>query len=78
MAQWVKNPTSIHEHVSLIPGIAVNCSVGHKHGSDSVWLWRSLAAAAVIRPLAWELPSATGVALKRQTKKDLKKRIFIE
>ena len=30
-----------------------------------LWLWCRLAAAAVIRPLAWELPYATGVALKK-------------
>ena len=29
-------------------------------------LWRRLAAGAPIRPLAWELPYARGVALKRQ------------
>ena len=30
-----------------------------------LWLWQRLAAAALIRPLAWELPCATGAALKR-------------
>ena len=30
------------------------------------------AAAALIRPLAWELPYAVGVALKRQTNKQTK------
>ena len=29
-----------------------------------LWLWCRLAAAAPIRPLAWEFPYATGVALK--------------
>ena len=30
-----------------------------------LWLWRRLAAIALIRPLAWEPPYATGVALKK-------------
>ena len=34
-----------------------------------LWLWCRLAAAAPTGPLAWELPHATGVALKnKQTK----------
>ena len=37
-----------------------------------LWLWRGPAAAAPIRPLAWELPFAEGVALKSQ--KDKKKK----
>ena len=34
-----------------------------------LWLWCRPAAAAVIPPLAWELPYATSAALKRQKKK---------
>ena len=46
----------------------MSCGVGHRRGSDPVllWLWRSLAAIALIRPLAWEPPYAVGVALKRR------------
>ena len=33
-----------------------------------LWLWSRLAAAAPTRPLAWELPYAGGVALKRKKK----------
>ena len=33
-----------------------------------LWLWDRLAATALIGPLAWELPYATGVALKSKTK----------
>ena len=33
--------------------------------------WQSLAAAALIQPLAWELPCATGAALKRKKKKKM-------
>ena len=31
-----------------------------------LWLWRRLAAVALIQPLAWELPYALGAALKRK------------
>ena len=43
MAQWVKNPASIHEHVGSIlalaqcvkgSGIAVSCGVGRRLGLD--------------------------------------------
>ena len=41
--------------------------VGRRCGSDPelLWLWRRLAAVALIRPLAWEPPYAASVALKR-------------
>ena len=72
VTQQVKNPTSIHEDVSLIPGlaqwVAVSCGVGRRHGSDLalLCLWRKSAATASIQPLAWELPFAMGVALKKK------------
>jgi len=34
-----------------------------------LWLWRWLAAATPIQPLAWEFPYTAGVALKRKKKK---------
>ena len=60
IAQWVKDP-----------GIAVSCGVGHRGNSDPTpeLLWFRPAAAAQIRPLAWELPYAAGVALKKKRKK---------
>ena len=46
--------------------VALSCSVGHRHSSDPMlWLWRRPAAAALIQLLAWELPYATGAALKK-------------
>ena len=52
----------------------MSCGVGHRCGSDLelLWLWRRLAAVALIRLLAWEPPYTVGAALKRQ--KDKKKR----
>ena len=49
----------------------MSSDVGHRHGSDPEWLWHRPAAVAPIHPLAWELPYATGVALKRKTKHQL-------
>ena len=50
----------------------MSCGVGRRHSSDPelLWLWRSRpVATALIQPLAWELPYASGVALKRRKKK---------
>ena len=33
----------------------MSCGVGHRHGSEFVWLWLWTAAEAPIRPLAWEV-----------------------
>ena len=46
----------------------MSCDVGPRRGLDPVLLWlrRRPAATAPIGPLAWELPYAAGVALKRQ------------
>ena len=48
----------------------MSCGVGHRHGLVPMLLWLGCrpAAAALIRPLARELPYATGVALKRKKK----------
>ena len=54
----------------------MSCGVGHRCGSDLVWLWLWLwpAAATLIRSLAWEPPYAVGAALKgpkTKKKKDI-------
>ena len=53
-----------------------------RSGWDPVWLWCRLAAAALIQPLAWELPYVTGVALTphplKKTKKTNKKNTAVE
>ena len=45
----------------------MSCGVGRRCGWDLgwLWLWRRLAAVAPIRPLAWKLPHAMGMALKK-------------
>ena len=50
----------------------MSCGVGHRCGLDPVllWGWHRPAATAPIRPLAWESPYASGVALKRKKKKE--------
>ena len=47
-------------------GIAVSCGVGQRLGSYPalLWFWHRLEATALIRPLAWEPPYASGAALK--------------
>ena len=52
----------------------MSCGVGPRCGLDPelLWLWRRPVATAPIRPLAWELPYATGAA-QEKWQKDKKK-----
>ena len=54
----------------------MSCGIGRRCGSDLalLCLWCRLAATALIRPLAWEPPCATGAALKTYKKRKRKKR----
>ena len=49
--------------------------VGHRCSLDPELLWLWLAAAAPIQLLAWELPYATGVALKSKKEKKKKSKV---
>ena len=58
------NLISIHEDADSIPGLALWTKY-----LALLWLWCRPAAAALIQPLAWELPYAAHAALKKAEKK---------
>ena len=65
VVQWVKNLTCIHEDAAQLSGLRIwRCCE----------LWCRLAAAALIWPLAWELPYAVDAALKSKKKKKKRRR----
>ena len=78
------NLSSIHEDEGSIPGltqwvkgssVAMSCGVGRMQLDPALlWLWCRPVATAPIRPLSWELPYATGAALKRQKEKEKRKK----
>ena len=65
LTQWVKDPElqwAVDNRCSSYPAL--------------LWLWRRQVAAALIQPVAWELPYAAGAALKcKQRNKTKQKRI---
>ena len=67
MRTWVRS-------LSSLSGLsAMRCGVLRRHGLDPklLWLWCRPSAAALIQSLAWELPYAKGLALKKKRKKRL-------
>ena len=69
MAQQLTNMTRIHEDVGSIPGLPPCVE-----DLALLWLWSRPAAAALIRPLAWEPPHCHGCSLKKTKKKKKKKK----
>ena len=60
LTQWVKDPALPQALVYIADAVQIWALL---------WLWGRLAAAALIQPLAWELPYVAGVVLKRKKKK---------
>ena len=52
----------------------MSCGIGCRSRLDLalLWLWYRLVAIAPIQPLTWELPYATGVALKKKKEREKK------
>ena len=67
MRLWVRSLASLS---GLRICVAMSCGVGHRHGSNPLflWLWCRPIVIALTGPLAWEPPCAVGAALKRKKK----------
>ena len=68
------------QSLALLSGLRIRCCLrlwGRSQmwfGSVLLWPWCRPAAAVPIQPLAWELPHASSVAIKRKKKKKKKKK----
>ena len=76
MRMWVRSLASLSGLKDLA---SVGCGVCRRCDLDPplLWLWCMPTAAAPIQPLAWGLPYASRVALKRKRKRKKKKNISI-
>ena len=64
--------------LALLSGLKIQCcrelwcSLKTWLDPELLWLWQRPAATALIQPLDWEPPYATGAAIKRQKMKNIK------
>ena len=79
---WLASMRTQVWSLAFLGGFRIQCChelwCGHRRGLDLavLWLWYRLTATALIWPLAWEPPYATGAALKRQKTKKKKKALL--
>ena len=81
---WVTNPTGIHElwvqFLAPLSGLCVWCCHELWYVSQTClgfylqWLWCRLAATALIRPLAWEVPCVMVASLKSRNERKQNKK----
>ena len=67
LAQWVKNPALLRAAAEVTEAARIWHCCGYGVAAA--------AAAALIPPLAWQLPYAAGVTIKRKKKKKKKKNL---
>ena len=77
---WLVSMSMLVRSLGLLSGLRIWCCRELWCRSQTwlrscmLWLWRRSAAAAPIRPLAWEFPYAAGVALKKNSNSKKKKK----